>query len=64
MSEIKPKVSLVGQDGNAFAILGRCREAMSEAGIDKKIYKEFEAKATSGDYSNLLRTVVEYFDVE
>jgi hypothetical protein len=61
--KIKPKVKLIGQDGNAFFILGTVRKALLKEGMEKEA-KEFMEKATSGDYDNLLRVVMEYVDVE
>ncbi|MHA1881577.1 MAG: hypothetical protein ACTSUO_00840 [Candidatus Thorarchaeota archaeon] len=56
----KPKLKLTGEDGNAFSILGRARKVALKNGMDwEKIKKE----ATSGDYDNLLRVMVKYFDV-
>jgi hypothetical protein len=62
MEQQKPKVRLAGEDGNAFSILGRCRRAMSLAGYTQKQWEEFEKEAKSGDYDNLLRTVMKWFD--
>jgi len=56
-------VELVGQDGNAFAILGRVKRAMREAGVDPTVIKEFMAEATAGDYDHLLQTVMDYCEV-
>lgn len=50
-------VDLVGQDGNAFAILGRVRKALLSAGLGDE-FEAFHAEATSGDYDHLLRTVL------
>jgi len=61
---VKPKVKLVGQDGNAFAILARCRKAARKAGWTDEQIKEFMDKATSGDYDNLLRAVMSFFDAD
>jgi hypothetical protein len=58
------KVEILGRDGNAFAILGATTKAMQRAGVSKEIRDEFLAEATSGDYDNLLSTVMQYFDVE
>ncbi len=70
MSEIKypeVKVQLVGQDGNAFSILGRCRNACRDY-LPKEtwesIYSEFSAEAKSGDYNHLLCTVMDFFSVD
>lgn len=59
----KPKLELVGHDGNAFVILGRAIKALRREGMEDKI-KEFEKEATSGDYNHLLQTCMKYFDVE
>jgi hypothetical protein len=53
------KVKLVGEDGNAFAILGRVHAALRRAGISKEERDAFNEKATAGDYNNLLRVVME-----
>lgn len=57
-------VNLVGEDGNAFAILGRVEKALRRAGIDVDERKEFQSEATSGDYDHLLRTVMEWVLVD
>ena len=51
-------VPLVGEDGNAYAILGRVARALKRAGVSKDEIAEFHSEATSGDYDNLLRTVL------
>ena len=61
--KIKPKVKLIGQDGNAFFILGTVRKELIKEGMEEEA-KEFIKKATSSDYDNLLRVVNEYVDVE
>jgi len=58
----RPKVKLAGEDGNAFAILGRVRRAMKDAGWNKEAIEQFTNEATSGDYDNLLQTVMKYCD--
>jgi hypothetical protein len=55
-------INLIGEDGNAFSILGRVSRAMKRAGIYAE-YPDFYAEATSGDYDHLLRTVMEWFTV-
>lgn len=57
-------VPLVGEDGNAFAILGRCFKAMRSAGISPAERKAFEAEAISGDYDKLLATVMRWFGTD
>ena len=58
------KIELVGQDGNAFSILGRCQGIARRAGLDKSQIDEFMTEATSGDYDHLLCTCMEYFDCD
>ena len=57
-------VQMVGEDGNAFAILARCKTAMRRAGLEKSAIDEFINEAKKGDYDHLLRTVMRYFTVE
>ena len=52
-------VELAGQDGNAFAIIGRVREAMKRSGLSEEDVKAFTDEATSGDYDHLLQTAME-----
>ena len=63
MAKTDIKVKLVGEDGNAFAILGRCRQALARARrLD--LWNEFYKEATSGDYNHLLTMVCDYFKVD
>lgn len=57
-------VKLVGEDGNAYSILGKVRTALCRAGYDKVFIEEFVKKATSSDYANLLEVVSEYVHIE
>jgi len=57
-------VPLVGEDGNAFSILGRVKRIMRRAGLEDSEWEEFHKEATSGDYDNLLRTVMLWFAVD
>ena len=52
------EVQLSGEDGNAFAILGRVRRAMRCAGLPNTEIDAFSHEATSGDYDHLLRTAM------
>ena len=62
MAKTDIKVKLVGENGNAFAILGRCRKAMEKA-RRMDLWDEFYAEATSGDYNHALATIAEYFEI-
>jgi len=63
MNEIvnKPILKLVGQDGNAFAILGLARKVALANNLD---WETIRTEATSGDYDHLLQTMMKYFEVE
>ena len=56
-------VPMVGEDGNAFSILGRVHRIMRRAGIEDQ-WDLFYAEATSGDYDQLLRTVMAWFAID
>ena len=58
------KVKLVGEDGNAFSILGRVMRAMQKAGLSEGQRGEFFTEATGGDYDHLLQTVMKFVAVE
>lgn len=67
MSEVKypdVKVKLVGQDGNAFAIMGAVQTALKKAGVDKDVISDYLAEAMSGDYNDLLRTTMKWVVVK
>lgn len=57
-------VSLVGQDANAFAMIGRTMVAMREAGIDQATRARFEEQATSGDYANVIAVISRWISIE
>lgn len=57
------EVRLVGYDGNAFVILGRCSQAARRAGVSKEEIDAFMEEATSGDYNHLLATCMKWFNV-
>lgn len=61
---IKAKVSLAGEDGNAFAIMGRVAKGLRRAGNSKEVVDEYKRLATEGDYDNLLRVSMEYTEEE
>ncbi len=58
----KPRVDveLIGRDGNAMAIIGRCEKAMRRAGWSQEEISAFRTEATSGDYDHVLQTVMNY----
>jgi hypothetical protein len=63
------EVELVGQDGNAFNVMGLCRQAFRaycrnntdvNFGVE---WKKIQAEMMSGDYDHLLQTAMKFFDV-
>lgn len=60
-SKTKPVLKLLGEDGNAFFILGKASRVAKENEMD---WEKIKAEATSGDYDNLLATMMKYFEVE
>ena len=57
-------VQLTGEDGNAFAILGRCKQAAQAGGLATADIDAFLTEATSGDYDHLLQTAMRWFDTQ
>lgn len=57
-------VRLVGEDGNAFAIIGRVKQALRRAGVSQDEIKAFREEAMSGDYDNVLATCMRWVEVE
>jgi len=63
-SQARPEITLVGTDGNAFALMGVATGAMREAGCDKEHIDRVMKEAMSGDYDALLRTLCYYCEVD
>jgi len=59
----KPQVQIIGEDGNAFTILGKVRRSMVDHGCDKEYIEKYMEEAMSGDYDHLLRVTMEYCEV-
>ena len=57
----KPILKLLGQDGNAFAILGMARRVALKNGLD---WNAIKTEAKSGDYNHLLQTMMKHFEVK
>lgn len=56
------EVELVGQDGNAFGIMGRVGAALRSAGLPAAVFAAYQAEATSGDYHHLLQTTMRWVE--
>jgi len=60
----KPKVQLVGQDGNVFNLLGICTKALKRADQYEEA-EEFQKRVMSSDsYNEALAIMLEYVDAE
>lgn len=57
------EVELIGQDGNAFLILGRVQKALRRAGVPQAEIDAYMDEATSGDYDHLLATTMKTVEV-
>lgn len=58
----KIEMRFIGEDGNAFAILGRFRRAAVKAGLPKERIDAIVSEAMSGDYNHLLARIVQAVD--
>jgi len=59
----KPKLKLVGMDGNAFMLLGLAQRAAKKAKWSKDKWEEVRSEMIAGDYNHLLAVLVENFEV-
>lgn len=62
--ESKPNLKIVGEDGNAFNILGLARRSATKAGWSKDKVDKYMTEAMSGDYNHLLATTAKYFNIK
>lgn len=57
------RVQLIGQDGNAFYIIGAVKQALQQAG-HRELAERYQAEATSGTYDELLQTTMRYVHID
>lgn len=55
-------LSLVGVDGNAFAIMATFRRAATRQGFPTVEIDDVLAEAMSGDYDHLLQTIMKHLE--
>ncbi len=60
----RPPVKMVGEDGNAFAIMGRCKKAARKAGWSAETIEGMLEDMQSSDYNHILGIAMEHFDVD
>jgi hypothetical protein len=58
----KPKVKLVGKDGNVFNLLGICTRALKQSGQPEKATELKNRVMSSGSYEEALSLMLEYVD--
>ncbi len=61
---VKPVVKLIGENGNAFNILGKVMKALRKAGYSSEDVIRYQEEATSGDYDHLLSVTQEWVIME
>lgn len=60
----RPEVQLIGQDSNAFMIIGLCNRAMRKAGWSHTKREAMQERMlAAGSYDKLLQLVITEFDV-
>ena len=57
------KVTLVGEAGNAFAILGKVSRALRRGGVPQDEVNKYTGEAMSGDYDKLLQVTMAWVSV-
>ena len=60
----KPKMRLIGEDGNIFSILGRASKLLNRAGMKAQSEEMFRRVTASKDYNEALNIISEYVDTE
>lgn len=56
-------VQLVGGDGNAFVMIGTVSMALRKHGVSAEEITEFRNEAMSGDYDNVLQTIMRWVNI-
>ena len=57
-------VKLIGNDGNAFVIMGAVSNALKKNGVSEEEIEEYMTQSMSGDYNNLLTTALKWVNVK
>lgn len=58
------KAKLIGQDGNAYAIIGTVSKALRRGNVPSEEISTFVDEATSGDYNNVIVTAMKWVTVK
>lgn len=60
----RPKMRLVGMDGNIFAIMGRASNLLRQAGLGDQVKEMTDRVQNSGNYYRALGIISEYVETE
>jgi len=60
----RPKMDLIGHDGNIYAIMGRASSLLRDAGMKEQSDEMIRRVTSSGSYDEALHIVSEYVDTE
>ena len=60
----KPKMNLIGEDGNIFAVMGRASGLLKEAGQKAEAEEMISRVTSSGSYDEALSIISEYVETE
>lgn len=60
----KVTVPLLGEDANAFFMIGRTTQALRRAKVPPQEITAFQEEAMSGDYDNVLQTIMKWVNVQ
>ncbi len=65
MTQKKPTVKLVGEDGNAFSIMGRVSKTLKRAGLREEADKFMKEAMQAESYDVLIGKIIhDYVEVE
>jgi len=60
----KPKVRLVGEDGNIFNLMGITAKALKKAGLEKEKKEMMDKIIRARSYNEALQIIEKYVEVE
>lgn len=64
ITDKKAQFDLTSVDGNAFSLMGHWQRAARKAGFTKEEIDAVIKECTSGDYDNLVATLMDYSETE
>lgn len=63
-NSLRPKMQLIGQDGNIFAIMGRASRLLKESGQSDKAKEMCDRVMSCDSYQKALNIISEYVETE